>query len=765
MVNAHAKYPNDVKHNTIYPADGTDLRDATAEEVEKYRLAATHKRRKPEVEAPGGKIDTIACATRGDKKDEIKPSKRDESKHREESGRQGDKILKTRNKSTEGNSGRTASHESRKGDEGNQSRSRNEGVRRESERRHGDRLSDREEKGRGVAVELDEDERDRREMAEIRRRMDERKTAKALEKKKTVKTVPSLTVSAASDMTPISKKGARGNPDVAKKGGEEKNSGSRKGVKKSVASYSAASAADAAQRDDAKNWASSAASEASASKSSVSEKLTAKSRATRNEQRMDTADEIAVQDFVAAQYPPIEETVSVTVRMGRALVSGALGMRTDDPKLFATAVRLPECTVVLQSTNAKAKLPVSAAPPNSTSEVDVSESDYVQLSQAATDIGVHIELPDGDIESTQPGMEVVRDNVAQVINLAEAPETPGVVGTPIVLHDDTHMGARSKESIDPSDRVMTKSDPCNVIAATICSRDFLEAQQMVREIDNAKLLQQELIRRDPSFASGSPFLDTVCGRVMNDRVIKETGRAVGEVGDGVVATSTGPTQTQMGARVIEKQRMMRILVAKSMLEEELAKDEPSAASVAVLKLAVYGRDEPKDAAMLDAEITVATTTGAISISDTLMPIRSALEPEGTCEIRPKGDGNEGLTSDDIAMSIGDSEEDEDGSDGFSRSGSSSSRGESTLSRGSRKRPADESPESEPTENSRRDFPGIVTRSEGGFRIYVPRGIGVESSIELGAIVSVTTTDGTVVLKMAEEIVASAMKMRSSRSGR
>jgi len=57
MVNTNRKFPNDVKHNTYYTADGTDLRDATEEEVEKYRLAATHKRRKPESESVGGKTE------------------------------------------------------------------------------------------------------------------------------------------------------------------------------------------------------------------------------------------------------------------------------------------------------------------------------------------------------------------------------------------------------------------------------------------------------------------------------------------------------------------------------------------------------------------------------------------------------------------------------------------------------------------------------------------------------------------------------------
>jgi len=212
----------------------------------------------------------------------------------------------------------------------------------------------------------------------------------------------------------------------------------------------------------------------------------------------------------------------------------------------------------------------------------------------------------------------------------------------------------------------------------------------------------------------------------------------------------------MGARVIEKQWMMRILVAKSMLEEELAKDDPSAASVAVLKSAVYGRDEPKDAAIVSVEIAAATTAGTISISDTQTTISGALEPEVTCEIKPMGEGNEGLTSDDVAMFVGDSKEEEDGSNGFSRSSSTRSHCESTLSRGRRKRPADESPEREQKENSRRDFPGIVTRSEGGCRIYVLLGIGVEPLRELRAIVAVTTIDGIIALEVTEEIVASVM---------
>jgi len=50
MVNTHRKLPVGAKRNAYYAADGTDLRDATKEEIEKYRLAAMHKRKKPDAD-------------------------------------------------------------------------------------------------------------------------------------------------------------------------------------------------------------------------------------------------------------------------------------------------------------------------------------------------------------------------------------------------------------------------------------------------------------------------------------------------------------------------------------------------------------------------------------------------------------------------------------------------------------------------------------------------------------------------------------------
>jgi len=60
-----------------------------------------------------------------------------------------------------------------------------------------------------------------------------------------------------------------------------------------------------------------------------------------------------------------------------------------------------------------------------------------------------------------------------------------------------------------------------------------------------------------------------------------------------------------------------------------------------------------------------------------------------------------VISDDTAMSVDDSEEDGSESDGFSRIDSNSSQRGSTHSQGTRKRPADDSPERDWEEPQRR----------------------------------------------------------------
>jgi len=114
-------------------------------------------------------------------------------------------------------------------------------------------------------------------------------------------------------------------------------------------------------------------------------------------------------------------------------------------------------------------------------------------------------------------------------------------------------------------------------------------------------------------------------------------------------------------------------------------------------------------AVVNTPTTVAQVSGTVAICESETATKRRAEATS-------------VISDDAPMSIGDSDEEESesgGSDGFSQSGSSISCGNSTLSRGSRKRPADESPERESGKVPRQEFLGLVTRSEGRCRVYVP----------------------------------------------
>jgi len=113
MVNTHKKFPTELKNNTYYAADGSDIRDATEEEIVKYRLAASHKRRKPEIGVSSEKsVSSTAVAKEVKSKVDI-TSKRDTTRHREEFPRNRDRQG-TSKIEEDGKGIRTASRDSRR---------------------------------------------------------------------------------------------------------------------------------------------------------------------------------------------------------------------------------------------------------------------------------------------------------------------------------------------------------------------------------------------------------------------------------------------------------------------------------------------------------------------------------------------------------------------------------------------------------------------------------------------------------------------------
>jgi len=95
--------------------------------------------------------------------------------------------------------------------------------------------------------------------------------------------------------------------------------------------------ASAAQRHAARRWAASETSDTELVTQSTVSKSSSRLKGAKKvsdkvpEVVVEDAQSLEIQDFIASQYPPIDEGESSTVRLGRALVSGALGKRNDDP--------------------------------------------------------------------------------------------------------------------------------------------------------------------------------------------------------------------------------------------------------------------------------------------------------------------------------------------------------------------------------------------------------------------------------------------------
>jgi len=366
MVNTHRKYPVDARHNTYYAADGSDLRDATEEEIEKNRLAATHKRRKPESSCDKSKSATMVPEVR--KGDENRVHKTDEEGHDGHSSRDRDAERRPCNKESKGDKDRTSSRGSRRSrDDGTRDKSREKTTRKSgTERSIGGHSSERDHKSRVKSDEIDEDERDHRK-AKIMRRMENRKATKDSDVARRAvtdegKSTPTVDSEATKEKQEVS--------DVPKGATKETANPSEIPKKNSNIQRQAADA-NMAQRDAAMQWASGEASDTNIVTQSAIGKNFVRQRGAKkaNDKLSATATEdlesVQAQNFIAEQYPPVEESVSSTVHLGRALVSGALGRRTDDPKIFGVPVNMIECSVKLQTTNKKAKAPVSAGPPNS----------------------------------------------------------------------------------------------------------------------------------------------------------------------------------------------------------------------------------------------------------------------------------------------------------------------------------------------------------------------------------------------------------------
>jgi len=154
-------------------------------------------------------------------------------------------------------------------------------------------------------------------------------------------------------------------------------------------------------------------------------------------------------------------------------------------------VGLVECSVVLRTTEAKAKTPVSKPPPNSIdSDAEEDISGDVHLSQSTTDTGVCIELPEGGAETTMIRKVGVMEEGAQTdvrkIN-DETPETPGKVETPMITRTDKGRSAigRTGKKVTGTDKDKRVGQKTDVTPRSVVLSKF---NKMMDEIDSSALL-------------------------------------------------------------------------------------------------------------------------------------------------------------------------------------------------------------------------------------------------------------------------------------
>jgi len=114
MMNTHRKFSIDAKHNAYYAADGSDVRDATREEIEKYHLTALHKPKKLDADAAGGKSGSSTSVVRAGKEDKDSPQKRDEKTRGRNSSRDRKRDRGSRNREAEMKDNRTSSRDAKK---------------------------------------------------------------------------------------------------------------------------------------------------------------------------------------------------------------------------------------------------------------------------------------------------------------------------------------------------------------------------------------------------------------------------------------------------------------------------------------------------------------------------------------------------------------------------------------------------------------------------------------------------------------------------
>jgi len=188
----------------------------------------------------------------------------------------------------------------------------------------------------------------------------------------------------------------------------------------------------------------------------------------------------------------------------------------------------------------------------------------------------------------------------------DMPVCPGLASTTLIAPAVSACGPPRADMANATKPNMPANAAGSLTAECARGVSIADSQRMLREIDISKRLQDELAKSDHTLATAASSWDTVCSGVGKDKSSdkpKEVGVKKPTVAKCTLSDVVKPL---MSPEVIEKQRATRVLVAKTMLEEELSKEEPSLALLAVLRRAAFGT-EMTDKEETCEKITVATT--------------------------------------------------------------------------------------------------------------------------------------------------------------
>jgi len=297
----------------------------------------------------------------------------------------------------------------------------------------------------------------------------------------------------------------------------------------------------------------------------------------------------------------------------------------------------------------------------------------------------------GECDSIDVLATVVTE-VAANEEVNDEPVAPGLVSTPIsaAIHEESVLIQKEHGSVGK----IVSTAPTSVVFQP--SQRVENTQRMIREIAAAQLLQEELAKYNPNLASVASFLSKVCGTSVETQKLKDAARTAIQKGvsPDVVGNVTGDLSTEVLPAV-------PLVTAVTDVDQGIIStvecDEPSGPVTAVVDVDVSTRN----AVNRESSMVVPSSIVETDVVETFVI-----------------DESDAVSLANTVMSVGGSSGDEDRSP--------STCGSSASATGMRKRFAEESPERTPKEHSRREFPGRVTRSAGGCRVYVPTGGDTEN---------------------------------------